>query len=152
MKLTGIERPFGGEIRKFDLSPIGAWRAVEARCGVGLGKVFGRLWSSMSASDTGRANPLGFEFFGDDIREVLFQGLKGGGMPDSEASKLVRANFDDVAGKGQFAPLAVEIVSAWWFGLPEPDEGKTKAPETESETPIAPGVSTSAPSTEPVPS
>jgi len=125
MKQTGIVRSFGGEDRTFDLSPIGAWRAVEARCGVGLGRVFGRLWSSMAAGPDARANPIGFDFHGDDIREVLLQGLKGGGMEDAAATKLVRTTFDDEAGKGQFAPLALEIVSAWWFGLPE---GKATAP------------------------
>lgn len=119
MKATGIEREFGGEVRKFDLSPIGAWRAVEAKCGVGLGRVFGRLWSSMASGVDGKASPIGFDFYGDDIREVLLQGLKGGGMEDAAATKLIRSNFDDIAGKGQFAPLAIEIVSAWWFGLPE---------------------------------
>lgn len=143
MQPTAIERPFGGEDRKFDLSPIGAWRAVEARCGVGLGRVYGRLWSCMASGADGRANPAGFDFTGDDIREVLFQGLKGAGMADSEATKLIRAEFDAVPGKGQFAPLALEIVSAWWFGLP--DMGKTTAPETDSETATAPAGSTSAP-------
>lgn len=156
MRMTGIEREFGGDVRKFDLSPIGNWRAVEAKCGVGLGKVFGRLWSALServgSDGQARANPLAFDFQGDDIREVLFQGLKGAGMPDAEAGKLIKTNFDEIAGKGQHAPLAVEILSAWWFGLPEDDSGKTAAPKTQSETPMAPGASTSAPSTELVPS
>jgi hypothetical protein len=119
MQMTGIERPFAGEDRKFDLSPVGVWRAVETKCGVGMGKVFGRLWTCMASGIDGRPNPAGFEFSGDDIREVLLQGLKGGGMADADATKLIRANFDAVPGKGQFAPLALEIVSAWWFGLPE---------------------------------
>lgn len=145
MQVTGIERPFGGEDRKFDLSPIGSWRAVEAKCGVGLGRVFGRLWSCMAVGPDAKANPAGFDFFGDDIREVLLQGLKGGGMEDSAATKLVRQTFDAEPGKGQFAPLALEIVSAWWFGLPE---GKPPAPKMEIDAAIAPAASTSAQYTE----
>lgn len=151
MNLTGIEREFGGEVRKFDLSPLGNWRAVEAKCGVGLGKVFGRLYSTLAGDVRGRTNPAAFEFYGDDIREVLYQGLRGGGMEDAKATKLVKATFD-ISPRAQYATLAIEIISAWWFGLPEQTEGKTTASETQSETPIAPDVSTSAQSTEPVPS
>lgn len=140
MRATGIERDFGGEVRKFDISPIGAWRAVEARCGVGIGRVLARLYTGMS-------QPQGFDVYGDDIREVLFQGLKGGGMPDAEASKLIRTHFDQAGGKGQFCSLALEIVSAFWLGAPE---GNEPAPQTESEATMAPAASTSAPSMEPV--
>ena len=146
MQVTGIERDFGGEVRRFDLSPIGAWRAVESRCGVGIGRVFARLWSCMARDVDGRVNPAVFEFTGDDIREVLLQGLKGAGMQDAEASKLVRLYFDQADGKAQFATLAVEIVSAFWLGMPE---GKTKAPQTDSETAPPATASTSAPYTEP---
>lgn len=119
MAATGIERDFGGEVRKFDLAPIGAWKGVEKACGVGMGRVFGRLWSSMATDAAGRPNPVAFDFSGDDIREVLFQGLKGAGMADAEASKLIRTVFDAAPGKGQFAALALEVASTWWFGLPE---------------------------------
>lgn len=153
MRLTGIEREFGGEVRKFDLSPIGAWRGLEERCNAGIGKVMGRVWSTMAtkviASDGGYLevpNPEGFEFFGDDLREVLFQGLKGGGMDDLAASKLVRQVYDGAASKAQFAPLAAEILRAWWFGVPK---GKSEAPETNSEA-TAPAASTSAAYTEQV--
>lgn len=142
MQLTGIERPFGGEDRHFDLSPIGAWRAVESRCG-GMGKVIGRLYSQLAIGPTGRTDPLQFDFSGDDIREVILQGLKGGGMADADATRLVIKTFDAAQGKSEFAPLALEIACAWWFGLPE---GKTTAPETESEAETAPAASTSAPS------
>ena len=146
MKTTGIERDFGGEVRRFDLSPIGAWRAVEDRCKDGIGRVYARLWSCMVRGMDGRVNPAAFEFYGDDIREVLLQGLKGAGMADMEASKLLRQHFDSADGKAQFASLAVEIVSAFWLGAPE---GKETAPQTESEA-TAPVASTSAPSMEQV--
>lgn len=149
MKQTGIERPFGGEIRTFDL-PLGSQRAVEAKCGVGLGRVLGRLWSSMATirtADGERPNPVAFDFYGDDVREVLLQGLKGGGMPDAEATKLIANEYDSQPGKGQHAPLAVEIISAWWFGLPE---GNGEA-EKKNETVTAPAASTSTQSMEQVP-
>lgn len=145
MPQTAIEKDFGGELRKFDLSPIKAWRALEARCGVGIGRVFARLWSSVASGPTGHTNPSAFDFSGDDIREVIFQGLKGGGMPDDEASKLMRSAFDSAPGKGQFCALALEIVSAWWLGVPEGNEAAT---EMDSEVAAVPASSTSPLSTE----
>lgn len=149
----GIEREFGGEVRKFDLSPIGAWRGLEERCNAGIGKIMGRVWSTMAtkviAAEGGYLevpNPEGFEFFGDDIREVLFQGLKGGGMEDMAASKLMRQVYDSAPGKAQFAPLAAEILRDWWFGVPK---GNAPAPEKNSEA-TAPAASTSAASMEQV--
>lgn len=149
MRLTGIEKDFGGEIRRFDLSPIGAWRALEANCNLGIGRIWGRLATTLPYAGTGK---LGLEDLqridcsGQEIREALFQGLKGGGMPDADASKLIRLHFDEADGKLQFGALAFEVVTAYWLGSPE---GKTTAPQTDSEA-TAPAASTSAPSMEPV--
>lgn len=127
MPFLGIERDFGGEVRKFDLNPLGAWEAVEQDCNAGLGKVLGRLWSTMARKivvDEGGGegfkevpHPEAFDFYGRDIRSVLFHALKGGGMPDDQASKLVRLHFDAApGGKAQFARLALEIADNWWNG------------------------------------
>lgn len=132
MRLTGLERDFGGEIRKFDLSPIGAWKALELNCGP-IGKVWAHLSTAIAQSPDGkfsREELSRFECSAQEVREPLLQGLKGAGMPDADASKLMRTHYDTADGKLQFALLAFEIVSAFWLGLPE---GKTTAPETNSE-------------------
>ena len=137
-----IERDFGGEVRKFSIAPIGCWRAIEDARDCGIGEIGGRLYSCMAKGLDGRTDPQAFKFYGDDIRDVLLQGLKGGGMTDADASKLIRTTFDQADGILQFASLAVEIVAAFLLGVPK----KAETPK-QTEAAAAPPASTSVPST-----
>jgi len=142
MRLTAIERPFGGEIRTFDL-PLGSQRAIEDKCRVGLGRVYGRLCSIHFATD-----PREYNFYVDDYRETILQGLIGGrGVKSAEATRLVM-NYVDGNPVEENAILATEILNAWIKGIPQ---GKKEAPRTESETTTAPVDSTSTQSMEPEP-
>lgn len=142
MLLTAIERPFGGEIRTFDL-PLGSQRAIEEKCRVGLGRVYGRLCSILFSAD-----PREYNFYVDDYRETILQGLIGGrGVKSAEATKLIM-NYVDGNPVEENAILATEILSAWLKGVPE---GKKDAPKTGSETTTAPADSTSTQSMEQAP-
>ena len=123
MRETAIERPLGGEVRKFGL-PLGRQRKVEERCGYGLGRVYGRLSTVLFADD-----PRGWDFSINDYRETIYQALMGGGLSDAEATKLVIEAVDGCAVKASVI-LAAEILSAWMLGLPPAKKakpGRTKA-------------------------
>lgn len=125
MRETGIERPLGGEDRKFDL-PLGPQRKIEDRCGYGLGKVYARLSTVLFADD-----PRGWDFSINDYREVIYQGLIGAGMTDAAASGLIKQAVDGCPVK-ESVMLATEILSAWLLGLPPAKKappGETMATE-----------------------
>ena len=87
----------------------------------------------------------------DEFREVILQGLLGGGMKVDEARRLVKAWVDERPAFESVKP-AQAILMAWMVGVTpdEADEGKDEAPQTDSETATAPTASTSEPSMEPV--
>lgn len=127
--------PFAGEDRPFALL-LKQLRAVQTRCDAGPAELLRRYYTQ-----TWRI---------DDVREVLFQGLVGGGMADGEASRLLTANFDDRPLR-PFVMLAEAIVSAAIAGPPDDQTGEFEGEADQSPTSPAEN-SGSAPSTEPPPS
>ncbi|KAK0358855.1 hypothetical protein LTR94_033683, partial [Friedmanniomyces endolithicus] len=76
-----IELSFGGEDRLFRLN-IGRLRALQEKVDAGPMELLSRL-----SAGTWRV---------DDVREVLLQGLIGGGMSSADATRLVKTDFDDL--------------------------------------------------------
>jgi hypothetical protein len=54
----------------------------------------------------------------DDLREVIYEGLIGGGMETREAAALLKTDFENLPLQ-QFAPLAQGILGAAIFGVEE---------------------------------
>ena len=131
MSDIGVDLPFGGEDRRFRLG-IGQWRAIDAKRDVGPMELMRRL-----AAGTYRL---------DDVREVFLQGLIGGGMADSEATKLVKATFDDRPVQ-PFIITAQAVVAASVVGVPDDPVGETTG-ESEAETISPEAASASPPSTD----
>lgn len=128
---------FGGEERVFRL-PIGRIRAVQAKCDAGPMELLQRYM-------TGRWRL-------DDLREVLLQGLVGGGMDQSAATRLVIDNFDDQPMQ-QFVLLAQAIVSAAVVGVEDEPLGEPKGEDqpmnpSPEESSALPGSMDPAPSSE----
>ncbi|ADU12037.1 gene transfer agent family protein [Asticcacaulis excentricus] len=108
-----VELSFGGADRLFRL-PIGRIRAIQEKCDAGLMELLNRY-------------ALGHDRI-DDTREVILQGLIGGGMVITEAQKLIEAFFDPPEiPKRQFTHLAQAIVSVALFGVPDEPPGETEA-------------------------
>lgn len=95
-----ITLPFAGEERVFRLG-LGEWRKVQERCDAGPMELLARLEPMVrgvqAKLNMGQMLAAGIvsRFRWDDLREPLFQGLRGGGMSDIEATVLLRQNFDD---------------------------------------------------------
>lgn len=113
---------FAGEDRPFRLS-IGPLRALQEKCDAGPMELLQRF-----ASGSWRV---------DDLRETLLQGLKGGGMTDAEATRLIRSDFDDHPYVG-FVPVAQAVVMAAVIGAPDETLGE---PEGEGATNLSPEAS-----------
>lgn len=97
---------FADEERLFRL-PIGRWRAVQERCDAGPLELLRRYTTSAWRVD--------------DIREVILQGLVGGGLPVAEASKALATHFDGLP-LAQFVPVAQAIVMASVVGTEDEDD------------------------------
>lgn len=86
---------FGGEERTFRLA-IGQWRKVQEKCDAGPAEILARLAPAFTARRQGLSldQILAMGLLGrwriDDIREVILQGLLGGGMAGPDALRLVR--------------------------------------------------------------
>lgn len=109
---------FADEERLFRL-PIGRWRAVQERCDAGPLELLRRYTSS--------------SWRVDDVREVVLQGLVGGGMQVAEASKLV-ANYFDGLPLAQFVPLAQAVVMASVVGASDEDDDPPGEPKAGGKT------------------
>lgn len=141
-----LTRAFGRDERPFRLC-VAEWRAVEKACDSGLAEIAARLaplvgllqaglgdfpgglLQAVAAGHLGRARL-------DDVREVVLQGLIGGGLTSTEAGGLVRTVFDEAvaAGRGpmmEFAQLAYDILAQALIGLEDEPipVGETKAAE-----------------------
>lgn len=166
-----IVRAFGSEERAFVLL-VSGWREVEKACGCGLGVIAGRIapliqilgFPGGAAAYPGgilaaAAGGLMGSFKVDDLREVLKQGLIGGGLSSTEAGALVRAVFDEEVARGhgpalRWAPLAFDLIMGALVGMEDepivaPGEPKaakrkpsrrsrTAKPASETSTPAAP--------------
>ncbi len=105
---------FAGAERAFRLR-LGEFLNLEEACGTGMGVLYQRF-GMVTYSAT-------------DIREVLIQGLIGGGMTFVEAEKLVKRQID-VVPLLELGSLAGDIIMAAMAGIP-PDE--TSAPRDPAE-------------------
>lgn len=130
--MPAVEIPLGGETRSFDLKLRGQI-AIEERCGVGLGQVMARLV-------TGLGEPHEYRFYVHDYRETILRGLIDGGMSSQDASRVVEKEIDGHPVKDAIV-IAIQILRAWYFGLPP---GKQAAPGTSKEAVTAPAASTGA--------
>lgn len=107
-----VSLPFGGEERRFKLG-IGQWRAVQEKCDAGPPELLRRY-----VEGTWRI---------DDLREVLFQGLVGGGLDQASATALIVGTFDPNP-KLQFVAIAQAIVMAGLIGDPGGEDPPGKSP------------------------
>ena len=115
---TLIRRHFAGLERPFDLR-IGEITALERICDCGIFGIVQRI--------------VRHEAKAADIRDTVRLGLMGGGLPEPEASALVRDNIDGYPLAHQL-PLAADILMSVVNGLPPVEEdapGKTE-PEAPS--------------------
>lgn len=155
-----IVRQFGVEERAFRLTVAG-WREVEKRCDAGLPVIASRmaplyqlLAHGIGERTGGLHGAIASGMFGsarlDDVREVLVQGLIGGGMTSTEAGALVRRVFDEAVEKGrgpylECLPLAYDLIAVALMGLPDEAElgepkgakGKTPSPRSRTEKPAS---------------
>jgi hypothetical protein len=90
---------WGDEEHVFDLG-IDQWRRIDQRCGIGPGEVYQRLYlvamaleKGLSLGQAAAAGMIGHWRI-DDMREVILQGLIGGGRTELEAADLVRRRVD----------------------------------------------------------
>nr|WP_314437615.1 gene transfer agent family protein [uncultured Brevundimonas sp.] len=125
---------FGGEDRIFRL-PIGRLRAVQEKCDCGPMELLQRF--------------LGGTYRIDDVREVILQGLIGGGMDAPMAGRLVKSNFDDLPLQ-PFVMLAQGVIMAVLVGVEDEDLGELRG-EDRPTNPSPEASSGSAPSTAPPP-
>lgn len=110
---------FAGEDRQFRL-PIGRLRALQEKTDCGPMELLSRY-----VSGTWRV---------DDLREAILQGLIGGGLSQSDATRLVQTNFDDLPLK-EFIGIAQAIVGSAVVGAPDERLGETEAGEVPEKTP-----------------
>lgn len=126
---------FAGEERVFRL-PLGRLRALQEKTDCGPMELLQRFQLG-----TWRV---------DDIRETILQGLKGGGMADAEAAKLLKTDFDDLP-LLPFVTLAQGIVMAAVIG-PADEVDDAGEDQGEGTTNLSPDQNSGSPvSTEPPP-
>lgn len=126
-----VRLDFAGEERLFRLG-IGQLRALDEACDCGPMELLTRF-----SSGTWRAK---------DLRETVFQALKGGGMADAEATRLVKDTID-LGPLNQYVPLAQGAVLACLVGVEGDDLGESKG-EAENNSPSPEESSVSPGSTE----
>lgn len=106
---------FAGEEREFCVR-LGEIRRIEAKCGVGIGEVSRRLaHAALVINSLGKASRLemlaaGVQIHADDVRETIYQGLIGKGMPNIEATKIVRGAIDDCGMVGLLDNVGTALV------------------------------------------
>lgn len=101
---------FAGEARDFAL-PIGRLRALQEKVDCGPMELLRRY--------------LADEWRVDDLREVLLQGLIGGGMDSPAATTLLRQDFDDLPLK-PFVMLCQAVVMAAVVGVEDEPLGESE--------------------------
>jgi hypothetical protein len=132
-----LVRMWGDTERSFRLG-IGEWRKVQETCDAGPGEIAARLAAYAAARV---ANPqagfmalLALGALGawrvDDVREVLYRGLIGGGMEPTAAGKLVRELHDERP-LMENIDLALSVVLASLVG---PEDETVGEPQGEPQT------------------
>lgn len=114
-----IELSFGGEDRLFRLN-IGRLRALQEKVDAGPMELLSRL-----SAGTWRV---------DDVREVLLQGLIGGGMSSADATRLVKTDFDDLPLQ-PFVQIAQAVVMTALVGAEDEVAGEQQGEEQTSPSP-----------------
>lgn len=125
---------WGGEERLFRL-PIGRVRAIQEKCDAGLPELLRRYITQ--------------SWMIDDVREVILQGLIGGGLDNQAATKAVLAYFDDTPIQPHIT-VAQAVVGAAIVGVDDEDLGELEGEEAKS-SPSPEESSASPASTEPDP-
>lgn len=100
MSVAGaIRLHWGAEEYAFDLG-LDQWRRIQDRCNAGPGEIYRRLIVVAMALQQGltlaQAAAMGMigDWRIDDMREVLLQGLIGGGLTEIEAGPIIRRLVD----------------------------------------------------------
>jgi hypothetical protein len=111
---------------------IGEWRKIQETCDAGPGEIAQRLaaWAAVQRAmpkadfiDVMAAGGVG-RWRVDDVREVLFRGLTGGGKEPTLAGRLVRELHDERPLMENLA-LALEIVLASLAGPEDEPVGES---------------------------
>jgi len=123
-----VRAPFGGRARTFRLR-LGEAGALERECNAGIGHILMRLGTGA--------------FYAADIRETIFQGLRGAGETDPAATALVKAVVDEEP-LAEHLQLACDIIRAYILGLPDVPAGKEQG-ETLDPATSPPGTNSPAP-------
>jgi hypothetical protein len=118
-----IVYPFGDDEHTFRLG-IKELEELQEKCDAGPGFVLGRLMSPR------------LEWRIEDVRHTLRLGLIGGGMPATDAIKLVRRYVDDRPAWAENAKIAQAVLAVAIFGpadeLPGETQGETETTPTHS--------------------
>jgi hypothetical protein len=131
MSGTGEARTyFAGEKRLFVIR-LGEQGRIEKACGAGLGEVLRRVARCVMLLANHKNNPVaalaaGIEIHAADVTAVLVEGLRGAGMPEQEARRLVDAEVGDRGVRGQIEHASTALTVLWGTGE-VPAEGKRKA-------------------------
>jgi len=110
-----VRLDFAGEARLFKLG-LRELEAVQSECDAGPMELLRRY-----SEGTWRVQ---------DLRAPIFQGLKGGGAKDSEATLVMRRNFDGRP-LAEFVMVAQLVVMAAVMGVGEDEPGESQAGEGE---------------------
>lgn len=109
---------------------MGQWRHVQEKCDAGPGEIYRRLIVVATALEKGitlgQAAAMGMigEWRIDDVREVIAQGLIGGGRSDLEARALVALRVDRDVDFAAHLALAYNIVKAGLGDVPDERVGE----------------------------
>lgn len=132
---------FAGEERAFRVR-LGEIRRIEAKCGTGVGEVGRRLSHALlivrqiGSGSMVEALSAGLDIHADDVREVIYQGLLGGGMPSGDATTLVRREIDDRGLRGLLDNVGVALLAL--VGANETPEGSTVGEPQAGDSPATP--------------
>lgn len=111
---------FGDGEHKFRLA-IGELRELEEKRDAGSPLILRRLLTG--------------EWWVDDVREVIRLGLVGGGMPATDAIKLVKRYVEDRPAWHENALIASTTLGAALMGVEDEEPGKSEAGEAKAPRP-----------------
>lgn len=140
---TGETRvSFAGQERAFRIR-WGEIRRIEDKCDTGIGEVLRRLSQAvlvLSQTEGLAALASGLDIHAQDVRETIYQGLVGGGMPSGKADMLLRMEIDERGIVGLIDNISVALGVLW---------GATSAPEADEPGERAAGATSTTPASEP---
>lgn len=138
---------FAGEERAFRIR-WGEIRRIEQKCEDGIGEVLRRLSRAvmvLSQMQGVEALAAGLDIHAQDVREVIYQGLTGGGMPGGKADLLLRMEIDERGIVGLIDNVSTALAVLWGSqSSPEVDEPGEREAGAKTSTPAS--ASTSPPS------